>query len=95
MCKLQLFIYILNYICDLLRIFLDVKFGERNSPTVVPYVSCRTLCCFLIYYLCTQMTLELKNVTSVLRPVRVIPPGTTHFSISLGRLTIRDEGPFV
>ena len=32
------------------------------------------------------MTVELKNVTTVLRPVRVIPPSTTYFSISLGTM---------
>ncbi len=31
-----------------------------------------------------QMTVELKNVTTVLRPVRAIPPKTSYFSVGLG-----------
>ncbi|KAK2147788.1 hypothetical protein LSH36_535g01010 [Paralvinella palmiformis] len=32
-----------------------------------------------------ELPLELKNISSVLRPVRVIPPKTQYFSISLGQ----------
>ncbi|XP_064614552.1 LOW QUALITY PROTEIN: deleted in lung and esophageal cancer protein 1-like [Liolophura sinensis] len=32
-----------------------------------------------------EMTLELKNVTTVLRPCRVLPPTTPYFSIGLGQ----------
>jgi len=31
------------------------------------------------------VTLELRNVSSVSRPVRVIPPKTSYFSVGLGQ----------
>lgn len=35
-----------------------------------------------------EKTLELKNVSAVLRPVRVIPPKTVFFAIGLGKYVI-------
>ena len=32
-----------------------------------------------------ELALELKNVTSVLRPIRIVPPRSQYFSVGLGR----------
>jgi hypothetical protein len=32
-----------------------------------------------------QMTLEFKNVTTAMRPIRILPPATAYFSVSLGQ----------
>ena len=39
-----------------------------------------------------EMVLEFKNVTSVLRPIRIVPPKTQYFSVGLGKYGLIVEG---